>query len=54
MSSTVGVLGAGAAGLITAHTLLKDGFDVKILTRDPTPGGVWAKHRILDGVTINK
>jgi dimethylaniline monooxygenase (N-oxide forming) len=50
----VGILGSGAAGLITAYTLLKDGFDVQILTRDPYPGGVWAKHRILDGLALNR
>lgn len=54
MAATVGILGAGGAGLISAHTLLQDGFDVQILTRDPTPGGVWATHRVYDGVTLNK
>ncbi|TFY51937.1 hypothetical protein EVJ58_g10296 [Rhodofomes roseus] len=39
----IGVIGAGAAGLITAHTLLRDGFqNVEVLTRDESPGGVWA------------
>jgi cation diffusion facilitator CzcD-associated flavoprotein CzcO len=54
MNPTVGILGSGAAGLITAHTLLKDGFNIEILSRDPSPGGVWAKHRVFDGLTANK
>lgn len=52
---SVGILGSGAAGLITAYTLLKDGFtSVSILTKDITPGGVWADHRVYPGLTINK
>lgn len=39
MAKTVGVIGAGAAGLVTAQTLLRDGFEVTVLTRDPSPGG---------------
>ncbi|KAF5368837.1 hypothetical protein D9758_002891 [Tetrapyrgos nigripes] len=53
-TSSVGVLGSGAAGLITAYTLLQDGFkDVTIITRDKTPGGVWADERVYPGLTIN-
>ena len=37
---TVCIIGAGAAGLVTAHTLLQDGFDVTVLTRDPSVGGM--------------
>ena len=52
---TVGIIGAGAAGLITAHILLQDGFeDVQLLTRDKSAGGVWARQRIYPGVAINK
>ncbi|KAE9394841.1 hypothetical protein BT96DRAFT_923262 [Gymnopus androsaceus JB14] len=51
---SVGILGSGAAGLITAYTLLKDGFsNVTILTADKTVGGVWAEHRVYPGLTIN-
>ncbi|EJU02001.1 FAD/NADP-binding domain-containing protein [Dacryopinax primogenitus] len=52
-SEIVGIIGAGAAGLITAHTLVKDGFPVQVLTRDRTPGGVWAAERIYPGLEIN-
>ncbi|KAF9228314.1 FAD/NAD(P)-binding domain-containing protein [Gyrodon lividus] len=51
---SVGIIGAGAAGLITGYTLLQDGFeDVQLLTRDKSPGGVWAKGRVYPGVSIN-
>ncbi|KAK7462869.1 hypothetical protein VKT23_007448 [Stygiomarasmius scandens] len=51
---SVGILGSGAAGLITAYTLLQDGFkDVSIITRDSTPGGVWANERVYPGLTLN-
>ena len=51
----IGVIGAGAAGLITAHTLLRDGFEhVEVLTRDPSAGGVWAAKRVYPGLSINK
>ncbi|KAG5728376.1 Dimethylaniline monooxygenase [N-oxide-forming] 2 [Termitomyces sp. T112] len=46
-------LGAGAAGLITAHVLLQDGFKVQLITRDSSPGGVWARERIYPGLSIN-
>ena len=53
---TVGIVGAGAAGLITAKTLLDDGFEVTLLTRDhhPGTGGVWAAERIYPSLKINK
>ncbi|KAH8977440.1 hypothetical protein EDB86DRAFT_2837858 [Lactarius hatsudake] len=42
----VAVIGSGLAGLITAHTLLQDGFaNVEILTRDKSVGGVWSEER---------
>jgi len=48
------VIGTGPAGLITAHTLLQDGFkNVEIITRDRSPGGVWAKDKVYPGLTIN-
>ena len=54
-SATVAIIGAGAAGLITAHTLLRDGFEhVQVLTRDPSAGGVWAAKRVYPGLSINK
>jgi dimethylaniline monooxygenase (N-oxide forming) len=53
-AETVGVIGAGPAGLITAHVLLQDGFDVQVLTRDRTAGGVWARERVYPGLYLNK
>ncbi|KAJ7788555.1 FAD/NAD-P-binding domain-containing protein [Mycena olivaceomarginata] len=50
---SVAVLGAGASGLVTASTLLRDGFDVQVITRDRTPGGQWAKERIYPGLHLN-
>lgn len=52
--SAVGIIGAGAAGLITAHVLLQDGFNVQVITRDMSVGGVWAQQRVYPGLTINK
>lgn len=54
MAPRVGIIGAGAAGLITAKTLLEDGFHVQVLTRDGSVGGVWAKHRVYPGLYLNK
>lgn len=49
------IIGAGAAGLITAHTFIQDGFrHVDIVTRDPTPGGIWSSVRVYPGLIINK
>ncbi|KAI6096926.1 FAD/NAD(P)-binding domain-containing protein [Pisolithus croceorrhizus] len=51
---SVGIIGAGAAGLVTAHTLLQDGFgNVQLLTRDKSVGGVWERQRIHPGMTLN-
>lgn len=54
-SCSIGIIGAGAAGLITAKTLLDDGFEnITILTRDQHPGGTWAVERIYPSLKINK
>ena len=53
MPVSVAVLGAGAAGLITAQTLLADGFAVQVITRDHSPGGQWAKERLYPGLQLN-
>lgn len=53
-TQTIGIIGAGAAGLVTAHTLIRDGFDVQIITRDKSAGGVWAKERVYPGLNLNK
>ena len=55
VTEPLAIVGAGAAGLITAHTLIQDGFqNVQVLTRDKTAGGVWARDRINPGTAINK
>lgn len=52
---SVGIIGAGPAGLITGYTLLQDGFqNVQLLTCDKSAGGVWARGRVYPGVSINK
>ena len=54
-SESIAVIGAGVAGLITAHTLLRDGFDnITVLTRDTVVGGVWATDMIYPGLHTNK
>jgi dimethylaniline monooxygenase (N-oxide forming) len=51
----VGVVGSGMAGLVTAHTLLQDGFKaVEVLTRDRSVGGVWSEERVYPGLQINR
>lgn len=37
----VAVIGAGPSGLIHAHTLLSEGFEVRLFERAPKPGGQW-------------
>ena len=52
---SVAVIGAGAAGLVSAHILVQDGFKrVQIITRDGAVGGVWSEERVYPGLTINK
>ena len=54
-ASAVGIIGAGAAGLIHAHVLLQDGFsDVTLVSRDKSVGGTWARARVYPGLHINK
>ncbi|RDB24143.1 Dimethylaniline monooxygenase [N-oxide-forming] 2 [Hypsizygus marmoreus] len=52
-AGAIAVIGAGPAGLITAHVLLRDGFDVQVLTRDTSPGGAWARGRVYPGLKLN-
>ena len=55
LEKTIGVIGTGPAGLISAQVLLKDGFkNVEVITRDHTPGGVWAAERVPQDLRINK
>ena len=52
--ASVGIIGSGMAGLVTAKTLLDDGFKVQILTRERAPGGVWSNDRVYPGLRLNK
>ncbi len=55
LQEPVAVIGSGLAGLITAHTLLQDGFaNVEVLTRDKSVGGVWSEERVYPGLHINR
>ena len=39
------VVGAGPAGIVTAKTLLEDGFDVTVYEKYDEIGGTWSSHR---------
>ncbi|KIK66415.1 hypothetical protein GYMLUDRAFT_38202 [Collybiopsis luxurians FD-317 M1] len=48
------IIGSGAAGLVTAQTLIKDGFtNVCIFSKESRPGGVWEQSKVYTGVFIN-
>jgi len=52
---SVGVIGSGIAGLITAHILLQDGFkSVEVITCDKSVGGVWSEERVYPGLQVNR
>lgn len=54
LDKTICIIGSGAAGLITAHTLIRDGFrHVDLVSRDRSAGGVWAAERVYPGLVIN-
>lgn len=55
LETSICVIGAGPAGLITAHTLIQDGFkNVQILTKDRSPGGTWCADRLYPDLYLNK
>ena len=55
LDKAICIIGSGAAGLITAHTLIRDGFkNVDVISRDKSAGGVWAAERVYPGLVINK
>ena len=55
LEKTICIVGSGAAALITAHTLLRDGFKhVDVVSRDRSAGGVWSAERVYPGLVINK
>ncbi|MEG8183892.1 NAD(P)/FAD-dependent oxidoreductase [Nocardia terpenica] len=47
------VIGAGIAGLVTAKVLRDDGFDVTVVEREATIGGVWAEVHTYPGLRTN-
>jgi cation diffusion facilitator CzcD-associated flavoprotein CzcO len=47
----VGIIGAGLSGLVTAKTLLEEGFEVTVFETEDEVGGVWARARRYPGVT---
>lgn len=51
MTKTVGIIGAGFAGLSTAKVLKSFGFDVTVFEKEPDVGGVWAASRRYPGLT---
>jgi len=48
---TVGIIGAGLSGLVTAKTCLEYGYNVKMFEKDTELGGVWSSSRRYPGVT---
>ena len=55
LSESVGIIGAGPAGLINAHILIQDCFtNVHVITRDAAVGGVWARERVYSDLRLNK
>jgi dimethylaniline monooxygenase (N-oxide forming) len=52
---TIGIIGSGPAALVTAQILIKDGFhNVQLITRDSSPGGIWAKEKVYPDLLLNK
>ncbi|MEX2126003.1 MAG: NAD(P)/FAD-dependent oxidoreductase [Woeseia sp.] len=49
--STIGVIGAGIAGLCTAKVLQQFGFEVTVIEKEAELGGVWAASRRYPGLT---
>ncbi|MGE5108079.1 MAG: flavin-containing monooxygenase [Sphingobacteriales bacterium] len=48
---TVGIIGAGLSGLVTAKTCLEYGYNVKMFEKDAELGGVWASSRRYPGIS---
>ena len=51
MIKTVGIIGAGFAGLSTAKVLKALGYEVQVFEKEPEVGGVWAASRRYPGLT---
>ena len=41
---SVAIIGAGAAGLVAAKTLIDDGFNVRLFERHQELGGTWSRE----------
>lgn len=50
-SPTIGIIGAGISGLVTAKTMREHGFSVVVFEREAELGGVWASTRRYPNVT---
>ncbi|MES2776833.1 MAG: NAD(P)/FAD-dependent oxidoreductase [Bacteroidota bacterium] len=48
---TIGIIGAGFSGLVTAKTCLEYGYSVKLFEKETELGGVWSSSRRYPGVT---
>ncbi|MDQ1035398.1 cation diffusion facilitator CzcD-associated flavoprotein CzcO [Streptomyces sp. V3I8] len=51
MTMRIAVIGAGAAGLVTAKVLFRAGHEVEVFDRTPDVGGVWSRTRRYPGLT---
>lgn len=48
---TIGIIGAGPSGLVTAKTCLEYGYKIMVFEKEAELGGVWASSRRYPGVT---
>jgi len=48
---SIGIIGAGLSGIVTAKTCLEYGYEVKLFEKEAELGGVWAASRRYAGVT---
>jgi cation diffusion facilitator CzcD-associated flavoprotein CzcO len=48
---SLGIIGAGLSGLVTAKTFLGAGFEVAVFEKEDEVGGVWARSRRYPGLT---
>ncbi|HET9432093.1 MAG TPA: NAD(P)-binding protein, partial [Chitinophagaceae bacterium] len=48
---TIGIIGAGLSGIVTAKTCIDYGYEVKVFEKEPELGGVWASTRRYPGIT---
>jgi cation diffusion facilitator CzcD-associated flavoprotein CzcO len=49
---SVGVIGAGVSGLVTAKTFLAESYEVTVFEKQKSVGGVWEKSRTYPGLTL--